>query len=178
MLKKESSLAEVGQHRVDELECLVDLFTDFGTREHDLARHEDQEHDLRLHHAIDEAGEEFRLVGAEHVMARGKTLQTNGKLDITRPDDVLDLEVGELGIETQFLMMRAYLRLANLESSSDLAPVTTILPEAKINAVVLGSRIRMITAAKRLGLYSALRACRAMVFRSRRQSKFTVATMF
>ncbi|KIY64742.1 hypothetical protein CYLTODRAFT_357982, partial [Cylindrobasidium torrendii FP15055 ss-10] len=29
-----------------------------------------------------------------------------------------------------------------------------------------------------LGLYSALRACRAMVFKSRRQSRLTVATMF
>ena len=38
---------------------------------------------------------------------------------------------------------------AVLESSSDLAPVTTILPEAKISAVVLGSRMRMMTAAKR-----------------------------
>jgi hypothetical protein len=28
------------------------------------------------------------------------------------------------------------------------------------------------------GLYSALRACRAMVFRSKRQSKLTVATIF
>jgi len=48
-----------------------------------------------------------------------------------------------------FWMIRAYLRAANFESSSDLAPVTTILPEAKIKAVVLGSRIRIITAAKR-----------------------------
>lgn len=46
-------------------------------------------------------------------------------------------------------MIRAYLRDASLESSSDLAPVTTILPDAKIKAVVLGSRIRMMTAAKR-----------------------------
>lgn len=29
-----------------------------------------------------------------------------------------------------------------------------------------------------LGLYSAFLACRAIVLRSRRQSKFTVATMF
>ncbi|KAH3664067.1 hypothetical protein OGAPHI_004781 [Ogataea philodendri] len=64
------------------------------------------------------------------------------------------------------------------ESSSDLAPVTTILPDAKISAVVLGSLIRIITAAKRFGLYSALRACSAIVFSSKRQSRFTVATMF
>lgn len=48
-------------------------------------------------------------------------------------------------------MIRAYLRLASFESSSDLAPVTTIFPLAKIKAVVLGSRIRMMTAANRLG---------------------------
>jgi len=46
-------------------------------------------------------------------------------------------------------MIRAYFREASFESSSDLAPVTTILPEAKMSAVVFGSRIRMITAAKR-----------------------------
>lgn len=55
-------------------------------------------------------------------------------------------------------MIRAYFLAANLESSSLFAPVHTILPEEKINAVVRGSRIRIITAAKRLGLYSALRA--------------------
>ena len=111
----------------------------------------------------------------------------------------------------------------------------TILPDAKIRAVVLGSRMRMMTAAKRcgeertergcvrngrslargrwrrprgrrrrshfcpslrpappspppphplplfsltLGLYSALRACRAMFFRSSLQSRLTVATTF
>lgn len=48
-----------------------------------------------------------------------------------------------------FWMMRAYFRAASRESSSDLAPVTTTLPEAKTSAVVLGSRIRMMTAANR-----------------------------
>ncbi len=83
-----------------------------------------------------------------------------------------------LASKPSFWMIRAYFRLARRLSSSDLAPVTTILPEAKMSAVVLGSRIRMMTAAKRLGLYSALRACRAMVFRSNRTSRLTVATMF
>lgn len=36
----------------------------------------------------------------------------------------------------------------------------------------------MMTAANRLGLYSALRAWRAIVLRSSRQSRLTVATMF
>lgn len=38
----------------------------------------------------------------------------------------------------------------------------------------LGSVLRKLT----FGLYSALRACKAMVFRSKRQSRLTVATMF
>lgn len=74
--------------------------------------------------------------------------------------------------------MRAYLRAASLLCSSLLAPVTTILPLANISAVVFGSRMRMMTAANRLGLYSALRACSAMVLRSSRHSRLTVATMF
>jgi len=49
---------------------------------------------------------------------------------------------------------RAYYLDAVSDISSDLAPVQTIFPLAKINAVVLGSRIRIIAAANRLGLYS------------------------
>lgn len=37
-------LAEVGQHRVDHLEGLVDLLTNFGSSENDLARNEDEKH--------------------------------------------------------------------------------------------------------------------------------------
>lgn len=75
-------------------------------------------------------------------------------------------------------MIRAYLRAASRESSSLFAPVHTILPELKISAVVRGSRMRMMTAAKRFGLYSALRASRAIFFRSSLQLRFTVETMF
>lgn len=118
-----------------------------------------------------------------------------------------------LALNPSFWIIRAYFRDASFESSSDFAPVTTILPDAKIRAVVLGSRMRMITAAKRcfrqqtlvlhsqttnnlyftcvcekskqatspaptFGLYSAFLAWRAMVLRSSRQSRLTVATMF
>lgn len=38
--------------------------------------------------------------------------------------------------------------------------------------------MRMMTAAKRFGLYSAFRACRAIFFRSSLQPRFTVETMF
>lgn len=55
-------------------------------------------------------------------------------------------------LNPSFWMIRAYLRDASRESSSDFAPVTTIFPEAKMRAVVLGSRIRMMTAAKRYTL--------------------------
>lgn len=99
---------------------MVDLFSHFGASEHDFARDEYQQdlenvskaralstrpqtHDLRLHHAIDETREQFGLVRAKHVMAAGKTFKTNGKLDVTGPDNVLNLEVGELGVEAELL---------------------------------------------------------------------------
>lgn len=47
-----------------------------------------------------------------------------------------------------------------------------------MRAVVLGSRILMMTAAKRFGLYSAFLALRAIVFKSSLQPRFTVDTMF
>jgi len=59
-----------------------------------------------------------------------------------------------------------------------LAPVHTIFPELKISAVVRGSRILIITAANRFGLYSALRACRAIFFKSSLHPRLTVQTMF
>jgi len=48
-------------------------------------------------------------------------------------------------------MILAYLRAAYLDALSFYAPVMTIFPEEKISAVVLGSLIRIITAAKRYG---------------------------
>lgn len=74
--------------------------------------------------------------------------------------------------------MRAYFRAARRESSSLLAPVQTILPDEKMRAVVRGSRIRIMTAANRFGLYSALRACSAIFFRSNLQLRLTVDTIF
>lgn len=59
-----------------------------------------------------------------------------------------------------------------------LAPVQTIFPELKMSAVVRGSLILMITAANRLGLYSAFLACRAIFFKSNFVPKFTVQTIF
>jgi len=60
---------EILEHRVDHFKCLVDLFPDLRTSKDDLATDEDQEHDLRLDHSINETREQLRLIGAEVVMA-------------------------------------------------------------------------------------------------------------
>ena len=124
-----------------------------------------------------ETRKELRLVRAKVMVTRRKAFETNWELDIARADNVLDLEIRELSVEAKLLndtcvFTRRQARIlargvSNHEGSdkvtkdqpsSDLAPVTTILPEAKIRAVVLGSRMRIMTAAKRFGLYSAFLA--------------------
>jgi len=55
-------LAEVRQHGVDQLEGLIDLLADLGASQDDLAADEDEKNNLRLHHAVDEAGEELGFV--------------------------------------------------------------------------------------------------------------------
>jgi hypothetical protein len=77
-----------------------------------------------------------------------------------------------------FLMALAYFLAASLLKSSDLAPVQTILPDVKISAVVLGSLILMMTAANRLGLYSAFLQLRAIFLRSNLEERLAVETMF
>lgn len=42
------------------------------TREDNLARDEDEEHDLGLHHAVDQTGEQLWFVRREHVMSAGQ----------------------------------------------------------------------------------------------------------
>jgi hypothetical protein len=98
-----SSLAEVGEHRVDEFERLVDFLTDLGTSQDNLAGHEDEEYDLGLHHAVDETREELGLVRAEHVVTACQAFETDWELDVARADDVLDLKVRELCVEAKLL---------------------------------------------------------------------------
>lgn len=70
-----------------------------------------------------------------------------------------------------FSMILMYFLAAILDWSSLLAPVQIIFPLANIKSVGLGSLILMITAGKRVGLYSASRACRAIIaFKSNLQS--------
>jgi hypothetical protein len=91
------------QDRVDHLECLVNLLADLGTSQDDFAADEDQKHNLGLNHAVNETREQLRLVGAEIVVARSKTLKPNGELDVTAANDILYLEVGELCVEAELL---------------------------------------------------------------------------
>ena len=77
-----------------------------------------------------------------------------------------------------FPVLRVLVR-GSLNITMKLLPVQTIFPDEKINAVVRGSLILIITAANRFGLYSAFLACIAIFFKSSfPQSKSTVATIF
>lgn len=75
-------------------------------------------------------------------------------------------------------MIRANFFDANSASCSLRAPVHTTLPDLKISAVVLGSRIRMTTPLKRAGLYSVLRVRKLIVRRLSSHPKSIVATQF
>lgn len=87
----------------DHLKGLVDFLANFGASEDDLSAHEDEEYNLGLDHAVDETREQLRLVGAEVVMLGSETFETDRELDVAGSDNVLDLEVGELGVETKLL---------------------------------------------------------------------------
>jgi hypothetical protein len=102
-IKTSSSLAEVGEHRVNELERLIDFLAHLGTGQDDLAGYEDEEYNLRLHHAVDETREQLRLVRAEHVVTACQAFETDGELDVARANNVLDLEVRELRVEAELL---------------------------------------------------------------------------
>ena len=75
-------------------------------------------------------------------------------------------------------MALAYFLAASLLSSSDFAPVHTILPEVNIRAVVFGSLILIITAANLFGLYSAFLQLRAIFLKSSLHPRLAVDTMF
>lgn len=50
-----------------------------------------------------EEGETMDTHAAEVTMGVGETLEADRKLDVARPDNVLNLEVGELCVEAQLL---------------------------------------------------------------------------
>ena len=53
---------EVHEHRVYVLEGGVYLFTHLGSSEDDLSRDEDEDHDLGLHHTVDQSREDLWLI--------------------------------------------------------------------------------------------------------------------
>lgn len=74
MARWDRSLTRTLKHRIDHLKGLIDLFSNFRTRQDDLAADKDQEHDLGFDHSVDQAREQLRLVRAEVVMAGRKAL--------------------------------------------------------------------------------------------------------
>lgn len=72
----------------------------------------------------------------------------------------------------------AYYLDAVSDISSDFAPVQTIFPDAKMRAVVLGSLILMMAAAKRLGLYSTFWQWWEIWSKFNWQPRFAVDTIF
>lgn len=91
------------KHRIDHLKRLIDLLSHLRTSQDNLAGDEDEQDNLWLNHAIDETWEQLWLIGAEVVVLRRETLQTDRELDVAGADNVLNLEVGELGIEPELL---------------------------------------------------------------------------
>lgn len=194
------------EHGVDHLEGLVDLLPDLCARQDDLARHEDEQHDLGLDHAIDQTREQLRLVRAEVVMLGSQTLEADGELDVARADNVLDLEVGELGIEAELLddarilarrQLRVILRLCarddhlargederrgfRLADTHDHGGETLETRSVSKDESMKNVRAplpRSGVVSSTFGLYSAFLACSAIVLRSSRQSRLTVATIF
>jgi len=77
-----SHFAEVLKHRVYHLKGVVDLLSNFRSSQDNLSAYEDEKHDLRSDHAVDEAREQLRLIGAEVVMATGQAFETDGEFDI------------------------------------------------------------------------------------------------
>ena len=91
------------QHRVYRLKRPINLLPHLRPRQDNLAAHKDQEHNLRLHHPINQAWEQLWLVAAEVVMFGRKAFETDRELDVAGADDVLDFEIRELGIEAELL---------------------------------------------------------------------------
>ena len=61
-----SRLAEFQKHRVYSLEGLINLLSHLGARQHNFAAHKDQQHNLGLDHAINEARKQLGLVLGQH----------------------------------------------------------------------------------------------------------------
>lgn len=194
-IKVGSDIAKVGEHGIDKVEGLVDFLADLGTSQDEFSTDENKKHDFGSHHAIDETREEFGFVGAEHMVAAGQTLKTNWKLDVARPNDIVNLELGEFSVEAQLLTDTSVVATCKLAIVFKIGASDDHPPRGKNerrrlgfadthdhSCETLGGDVSWKSLVQRcaltFGLCSALRACSAMVFRSRRQSRLTVATTF
>ncbi len=88
---------------MDVVEGFVDVLPDFGPGQDHFARDEDQQHDPRFDHSVDEAREQLGLVGTKLPMGKHKSFQSNWKLHVARADHILDLEVFEFGGKAELL---------------------------------------------------------------------------
>jgi len=100
---KDLNFSKIIEHRVDGFEGNVYLLTNFRTRQNNLSTHKDKQNDFRLYHSVNQSREQFRLVRAEVMMARGEALEAYGKLDITGANNVLNLKIRKLSIESKLL---------------------------------------------------------------------------
>ena len=156
----------IPQYRIYRLKGRINFFPYFSAGKNDFARHEYQKNDLWLDHTINETGEEFGFVlggiRVEYAYIRhightdekvpcekARPSRRMGNRTSHEPTMFCILKSVNFALKPNFCIIRAYFLEASLLSSSDFAPVTTILPDAKISAVVLGSRMRIMTAAKR-----------------------------
>lgn len=175
---------------------MVYFFADFSACQDNFAAYEDEKYYLGLYHAVDKTGEQFRLIGAEMVMTTREAFQADGKFNIARANNVLDLEIYELGVEPKLLNDPSVFTRGELGVILGLSASNDHLARGKdqsrsfwfTNAHDNGSKALdqlaqsidsyIDVAIDTLGLYSAFLACSAIVLRSRRQSRFTVATIF
>ena len=118
----------------------------------------------------------------------------NWEIDITATNDVLDLELREFGIKAEFLydvrilpqcQSQVIFRLGSGDdhlAQGEYGHCGLQIPNVHDDSsemLYVGSMTANLWQSNRhtFGLYSVLQACRAMVFRSSRQSRLTVTTM-
>lgn len=69
-----------------------------NTGEHDFAGDEDEQYDAWLHHAVDEAWKELRLVRRELRVREVEALEVDREVHVARAHHILDLKLAELGL--------------------------------------------------------------------------------
>lgn len=76
----------------------MDVAACFRSGKHDFPVDEDEQHDARFNHAIDETGKQFGFVGAELLMHLVELLEADGKAQIDGGHKVLHFEIKEFNL--------------------------------------------------------------------------------